>query len=276
MCCSAAQSTATGTQRTQGRVTGSKRGAAAAAAAQDTTDAGATSRGKRRKTAAAASPSKSALPLERKGRRQPSQQHGSAKQARNADPFALDLGTASAGQQQEQEQQEGPGGSIEVTVDLIGPVLVQQPQLVAVGGGPEVPNFKAFRRKGQGQGQQQQQQQGPRLDLVPLEAPRLQGADIDAFLRWGGGWTMLSCVSSMQALCLFTSCIQPETDYMHRCLQSLTLACTDFALAQPTQSSKTHHAEPCLLVNESLALSSPLLALKHTSTWLSCYTACWA
>jgi hypothetical protein len=68
-------------------------------------------------------------------------------------------------------------------VQLIAPVHIQQPQMVAVGGGPEVPNFKAFRRKGQGQQQQQQQQAAPRVGLVPLEAPRLQGADIDAFLR---------------------------------------------------------------------------------------------
>ena len=100
-----------------------------------------------------------------------------------------------AGVQENPQQQQQPGDlgcSEEVTVALVLTRPVQQPPTVAEGGGPQVPNYKAFRRRGERQLGGQQQQQGVlAVELVAAEAPHLAGPDIDTFLRCVSGVCVL-------------------------------------------------------------------------------------
>jgi hypothetical protein len=171
---------------TQGRSTGSKRTAAASAAAG--ADAAAMPNSKRRKTADKTSPIKSPLPL--KSKTQPQSQPRQQQQQPPSDAGFFGAKNATHGAQgsaaaQQQEDGEGLGYNTEVIVPLCVSDHLPPPVTVAQGGGAEVPNYKAFRRREDWQGDQQQQQQVVAIDLVAVDAPHLQGPDTDTFLRWG-------------------------------------------------------------------------------------------
>lgn len=193
-----AGSSAATQSRSQGRTAGSKRAAtelaAATAAEPDSAAAAAATPSKRRRTAAAgASPTKCALTVKRKGRPQQQQQQdpaaalgpgtGSGFDALQGSADGAGLQGLGTGTEQQQVQQ-GLGCSTQVVVPLCVSTPQQQHQRNgAVGGGPQVPNYKAFRRRGEAQ---QQQQQVVVVDLVAADAAHLQGPDIDTFLRWVG------------------------------------------------------------------------------------------